>query len=157
MLYLVILYWHYIKAKYIYGTHSQYLHCFLWKNQNGFFSPFNNAKHYRCKFPVKLICCIAFGSTLALLLYLNLLISFFNNFWNKHNLAYNWLCNHPNFSNVYHMLLYYFWLVDQKKNFPSILTLQSFIPSVVRKNVCNLLGAHNLQISQVKPSVLLKN
>ena len=67
----------------------------------------------RSKFPMKLICCIAFESTLALFLYLNLLISFFNNFLNKLNLANSRLCNHPNFSNVYHMLLYHFWLVDK--------------------------------------------
>ena len=97
----VILYWCYIKAKRNCGRHSKYSHDFLPKIKNGSFCFFNNEKH----------CCIfvSFSNSISrkinllyyflisikcLVIYLNLLSSFCNVFWNRDNLVENQVRNH---------------------------------------------------------------
>ena len=46
------------------------------------------------RFPVKLICCIAFGSVSSACFYLNLSLSFYSVYCNTYNPANKQLCNH---------------------------------------------------------------
>ena len=62
------------------------------------------------RFPVKLICCIAFRSASSFLfIYLNLLQLAYNIYWNRDDLVNKQLCNHHlnqwQFSECYHMFL----------------------------------------------------
>ena len=95
-------------------------------------------------FPVKLICCIAFESTSSACSYLNLLPSFYNNFWNKQS---NRLCNHP--LAIFWMLIIFYWLMKLNCN---LLFLQ-----LEENMACNLSSVHYLWTIKQKVQLFLEN
>ena len=92
---------------------------------------------------------------------LNLLLSTYNNFWNRDNLVKYQLCNHlldqlQSFK-CYHMFFNYFVLVDWKSFVHRSQHYSSLFLLVEGKTSCNLLDQYNFQMIKQNVYLLLEN
>ena len=154
------LYWYHFKTKQNYNTFtvpcekSKIISFVSSKLKNVVFPPWS-------RFTVKLIGLLLLVQHQVLVVYLNLLLSTYNNFWNRDNLVNNQFCNYLvdqlQSYKCYNMFLNYFLLVNWKS---SIHRSKNYNPSLllVKDNIsCNLVDKYYFQMVKQKDYLLFEN
>ena len=98
---------------------------------------------------------------LALVVYSNILLSYYNNFWNKHNTVDRWLFNDvldlSQFFWCYHMFFDNFLLADQKSFFHQSQHCNLLLLQLEEDITFNLFNVHYLRTIKQKVYLLLEN